>query len=678
MPNLTDSFCERCGARYAFVANAPASPLRKALVVARGLKYFVLTDGQSIADFMELARNEEGREASTRMTQAFHRTFNFCLSCRQYACDRCWNSRTGVCLSCSPDPVGEPAASPAPLTESPARAAAPPAWPAIDLVDDQHAGASPGTASTGILDSVSRPDDGPKAGQWPTADEVAPEMVPVPEMVMAPDIAMAPEMVPAPEIAAAPEMVLTPEELELVETQLSHGETAPHPAPEFEAAPMPPLLRERPTWWNARPAADEDEPDAPGWALDDSAEETPQTRESDLAAAELAALPAEEPAAVDESGDDSADHQAPVEHALSPVFSRILRRTPPTPSLPPLAPPSPRPQANRPVGLFARLLGRHGPEADAVPSAGPTRWPSRRDRAAAHSWPLATPWRERSLEGRHWWLRADQTAGRSASEPDKAGVAVPEEANAPYAPEPEPTFDRVPEAALEAPVAVSAEPATGDHVFDLRDDSVTLPAEPVALDARYAVALRLSAVESAATPVAEGEGRPATAVAEPVAEPAAATPGEPAPHPSMRPRPRQRPRRPCRRPPRPRLTGRLPTRNLRHRPAARHRRPSLRSGFGFSERPPNPRGPGRSTSRADAWPTAPPRLCFLPPGRQPILRPPCPPIRGRRSVRAGRATSSPALPGPDPSRRPCRRSWRPSRAQRRRWPRCGFSRPRKC
>jgi len=83
----------------------------------------------------------------------------------------------------------------------------------------------------------------------------------------------------------------------------------------------------------------------------------------------------------------------------------------------------------------------------------------------------------------------------------------------------------VPEAASEAPVALSAEPATGDHVFDLRDDSVELPAGPVPLDPRYALALRLSAVESAATPVAEGEGRPATAIA----EPAEAIPGEPAP-----------------------------------------------------------------------------------------------------------------------------------------------------
>ena len=34
---------------------------------------------------------------------AFHRTFNFCMSCRQYTCENCWNEPEGRCLSCAPN-----------------------------------------------------------------------------------------------------------------------------------------------------------------------------------------------------------------------------------------------------------------------------------------------------------------------------------------------------------------------------------------------------------------------------------------------------------------------------------------------------------------------------------------------------------------------------------------------
>ncbi len=514
MPNLTDSFCERCGARYAFVANAPRGPLRGARVLARGLKYFVLTDGQSIAESMELARTEEDREASSRMTQAFHRTFNFCLSCRQYACDRCWNSTTGECLSCSPESAGEPTVSPAPLTESLPRAAEA-AWPAIDLVDDPHAGPSLETTGDGIFVSVDRTDDWGMAGPRPTADWVALETIPT---------VPAQETAPAPEIAAASEMTLTPEELELVEAQLSHGDVAPHPASEPDAVTMPPLLQERQTWWNAAGPVADDESDAPGWTLDDSIEESRQTPESDLRAAQFASSPADEPAVADESGDTSADGMAPVESRPS-TASRILRRTSTTQSLPPLAPPSPRPQAHRPAGLVARLLGRHKPEIDAAPSTTPPARRSRRGRASGDAWPFATPWGERPLEGRHWWLHGDRPAGRSMPEPCSTEAIAPEKAVPATAAEPEPAVDLTPEPAFDVPAAASAEPATGDQGLDRHGRSMPLQAEPVGLDSRSAVALRLSAVESAATPAAEGEGRPPMVLN----ASAAAGPGQPAP-----------------------------------------------------------------------------------------------------------------------------------------------------
>ena len=60
MPDLTDSFCERCGARHVVSPNAPrALSFKRARVLATGLKYFVLTDGQSMRDSLTLARHED-------------------------------------------------------------------------------------------------------------------------------------------------------------------------------------------------------------------------------------------------------------------------------------------------------------------------------------------------------------------------------------------------------------------------------------------------------------------------------------------------------------------------------------------------------------------------------------------------------------------------------------------
>ena len=104
MPILTDSYCERCGTRYVFNEPAPKRPsIKSARVLARGLKNFVLTDGQSMGESLALARTDDDHEDSTRTTEAFYRTFNFCMTCRQYACDKCWNVKQGVCLTCSPD-----------------------------------------------------------------------------------------------------------------------------------------------------------------------------------------------------------------------------------------------------------------------------------------------------------------------------------------------------------------------------------------------------------------------------------------------------------------------------------------------------------------------------------------------------------------------------------------------
>src|SRR5207253_9031777 len=64
----------------------------------------------SLTDALSEARNEEERRKASHGLDAFHQTFNFCMSCRQYTCAACWNAEAGRCLSCEPiegadDPV---------------------------------------------------------------------------------------------------------------------------------------------------------------------------------------------------------------------------------------------------------------------------------------------------------------------------------------------------------------------------------------------------------------------------------------------------------------------------------------------------------------------------------------------------------------------------------------------
>ena len=99
---LTESFCERCGTRYTFESARPRVRMTSVKVLSRGLKNFVLSDDTSIDEAMAAARSEADREATTHQLDAFHKTFNFCMSCRQYTCPNCWNESEARCLSCAP------------------------------------------------------------------------------------------------------------------------------------------------------------------------------------------------------------------------------------------------------------------------------------------------------------------------------------------------------------------------------------------------------------------------------------------------------------------------------------------------------------------------------------------------------------------------------------------------
>lgn len=113
MPDPTDATCERCGHRYHFLRGEPRrlSP-KRARIVARGLKDFVLTDWQSLDGAISLAHDDEARRNFARAAAAFQATFNFCFTCRRSVCPNCWNDAEGSCLSCVPFPIPAEASVP--------------------------------------------------------------------------------------------------------------------------------------------------------------------------------------------------------------------------------------------------------------------------------------------------------------------------------------------------------------------------------------------------------------------------------------------------------------------------------------------------------------------------------------------------------------------------------------
>jgi hypothetical protein len=141
---ITDSFCERCGIRYTFEkADKPRRVrLGRVRVLTRGLTTFVANDGLPMAEAMAAARNDVERAALSSHLDAFHKTFNFCMTCRQYTCPSCWNETAGECLTCAPDLSREvlppafpdlPIAGPSSGQDAEALAAQAASWPSADL-----------------------------------------------------------------------------------------------------------------------------------------------------------------------------------------------------------------------------------------------------------------------------------------------------------------------------------------------------------------------------------------------------------------------------------------------------------------------------------------------------------------------------------------------------------------
>jgi len=138
---LTESFCERCGTRYTFETAAPtrAKKLGRFKTISKGLKNYVLSDDSSMDEAMAAARSDEEREVTSHQLDAFHATFNFCMTCRQYTCGNCWNQAEGRCLTCAPHLGHEimPAPFPdlTPMHGQPVHVEAT-AWPMTDVAHD--------------------------------------------------------------------------------------------------------------------------------------------------------------------------------------------------------------------------------------------------------------------------------------------------------------------------------------------------------------------------------------------------------------------------------------------------------------------------------------------------------------------------------------------------------------
>ena len=232
---LTESFCERCGTRYTFESAAPKVKLKGLKVMSRGLRNFVLSDDSSMDEAMAAARNETDREQTSQQLDAFHKTFNFCMTCRQYTCGNCWNEAEGRCLSCAPNlgqdimpaPFGNVAAGGAmTLTSSeavelhernghdaPAVQDAPLAWPTSDLMREEELAAETPTWAMPVEEQIE-----PEVA-------AAPEVLAEPDAPVMPDIAIEPE--PAPSIAPEPAPSIAPE-----------------PTPSIAAEPTPSIAAE--------------------------------------------------------------------------------------------------------------------------------------------------------------------------------------------------------------------------------------------------------------------------------------------------------------------------------------------------------------------------------------------------------------------------------------------------
>jgi ribosomal protein L40E len=291
---LTESFCERCGTRYTFEAQVPKkSSLGKLRTLSKGFKNYVLSDETTLEEAFADARHDEEREITGHQLDAFHKAFNFCMSCRQYTCANCWNEVENRCLSCAPH-LGQEIL--------------PPAFP--------HLQSALGLSTTAALGN-GHPDQVPSTElAWPTADFQASAVA---EEAVAPDESLDVDTaarlasllgttapVAEPPVEAAPEDVADAAALAEAEAMTEaeayaepEAEAETYAEPEAEAYPEPFGEAEAQEYGEADAAA---EPTAAIEAVEYGLETEPVFEVEAAAHAEgLEALPAVEPETLAES-----------------------------------------------------------------------------------------------------------------------------------------------------------------------------------------------------------------------------------------------------------------------------------------------------------------------------------------------------------------------------------------
>jgi hypothetical protein len=462
MRELTDSYCERCGTCYTFGPSpAKGSSLNGARLLAKGLKNFVMTDGTSMDEAMAAARIDVTKDESSRVTEEFHRTFNFCMTCRQYACEKCWNENQSACLSCAPLWDQEPVA---PQNHLIVRTP----------VSRQDLG---GTAKApSLADLAPRPAGSPDAVPWPDADPLPGRTSPRPVgdghglLETAPAIPVA-QAAPLSQVAAySPVEPPRPEPAEQTEPPARPlPRPQPQPRPQQPREPARVSEEERSAAQQLRAQSQAWKSGDDGWTLwplsDEpaNAEMTLTPEELRLIEAQLRHAPSQDepdtPAI--RAGDTDVEAFTP-SHTLAEDAARVTEPKPahrPEPERPlqgawepetpaprkgpssdfdllgslrhPIELPQPHaesePHAESAIG---RLLG-HRATADATlhESAPRTPRPAKAPRQRGTEptpWPAATQWIDRPIERHDWWADTDAAASDREAPADAVPPASPE------------------------------------------------------------------------------------------------------------------------------------------------------------------------------------------------------------------------------------------------------------
>jgi hypothetical protein len=293
--DLTESFCERCGTRYEFQAPTRLNPLRRGRGFVSGFKNYLLSQ-DALSDSIGDAMRAEEQDLASAQLEAFHAAFNFCINCRQYACNNCWNDADGRCRTCAPIPgtddlvqrledayraervraSGETADEPELDAAALQRRLGAEAWPSSDLAAEGVSGATP------------VPQEAPEE-----APILAAEIAPLPEPpaglpVLADATAPASEVVEPP-LTAAAQVEFSP--ILGWEPDLSTEEQAA-PFLESEPAPLPPTIPEAPPVGEPSVAPVAEEPAAPPLPIQPVVE-LPASAEAPTASPRPVAPPAE-------------------------------------------------------------------------------------------------------------------------------------------------------------------------------------------------------------------------------------------------------------------------------------------------------------------------------------------------------------------------------------------------